>query len=89
MINAETLRQSIVRVAKFRSVELTSLKAVLAGYAEIGQRRWLSWLEKQKMDSLVPKEFVTVVAAVTLFADPIVEGSVIAGDWSPADQRWA
>lgn len=89
VINAETLRQSIVRVAKFRSVELTSLKAVLAGYAEIGQRRWLSWLEKQKMDSLVPKEFVTVVAAVTLFADPIVEGSVIAGDWSPADQRWA
>ena len=87
-IAAETLRESIVRVAQFRNTELSPLSAALTGYADIAQRRWLSWLEKQRIDATVPKEFSVVLDTAILFADPIVVGTAIAGTWSPTDQRW-
>jgi hypothetical protein len=87
-VNAATLRQSVLRVAQFRSIKLTSLSTALAGYADIGQRRWLTWLQKQRMNSVVPAEFSVVLHNAILFADPVIVGDVIAGMWNPADQHW-
>ena len=41
-VQAATLRTSIDRVAQYRRIDLTPLHSVFAGYAEIGQQRWLA-----------------------------------------------
>jgi hypothetical protein len=83
-----TLRQSLLRVAQYCDIALSSLSAVLTGYAEIAQQRWLAWLRKQRLDSKVPKEFSVVLHVVIVFADPVIVGDVTTGAWNPVDQRW-
>ena len=85
---SETLRQSLQRVAQYLDIALSSLSAVLAGYADIAQQRWFAWLRKQRLDSIVPKEFSVVLQGVIVFADPVIVGGVITGAWNPVDQCW-
>jgi predicted nucleotidyltransferase component of viral defense system len=85
---SETLRQSLLRVAEYRDVALSSLSAVLTGYADIAQQRWLAWLRKQRLDSTVPKEFSVVLHVVIVFADPVIVGDVTTRAWNPVNQRW-
>ncbi len=59
-------------------MELASLNTVLAGYTEIAQQRWLTWLKKQQLDTMVPKEFSAVLDIVIVFADPVITGKTIA-----------
>lgn len=85
---SEILRQSLLRVAQYRDVALSSLSAVLTGYADIAQQRWLAWLRKQRLESTVPKEFSVVLHVVIVFADPVIVGDVTTGAWNPVNQRW-
>jgi hypothetical protein len=86
-IDAFTLNSSIQRVARFRNVVLTSLRSVLAGYAEIAQPRWLAWLRKQKLDDLIPTDF-SVVLRVVSFADWLIFQGADQGKWDPVQARW-
>jgi len=56
-IDGPTLKESMSRVARHREVTLLTLKAVLEGYEEIAQSRWLAWLRKQRLDAVVPNDF--------------------------------
>ena len=87
-IDSKSLRQSLLRVAQFRDVALTSLQHVLAGYAGIAQRRWLSWLKKQRLESTVPAEFSIVLDLVVKFADPVIAGEFMNGTWDSAMGYW-
>jgi predicted nucleotidyltransferase component of viral defense system len=87
-VNGGTFREALLRVAKFRDVELASLNTVLAGYTEIAQQRWLTWLKKQQLDTMVPKEFSAVLDTVIVFADPVITGKTIAEAWDSVKQRW-
>ncbi len=87
-VKGKTLRKSLLRVAEFRDVALTSLKLVLAGYAGIGQQRWLAWLKKQRLESTVPVDFSVVLELVVTFADPATAGESAAGTWDSATRRW-
>lgn len=88
-IAGETLHQSLLRVAQYRDIELSSLSTVLTGYADIAQQRWLAWLRKQRLDSKVPQDFSAILHAVFVFSDPVITGDVPTGIWNPVGQRWA
>lgn len=87
-VASATLRQSLLRVAQYRDIALSSLSTALTDYAGIAQQRWLAWLRKQRLDSTVPKEFSVVLHIVILFADPVIIGDVTTGAWNPVSQRW-
>jgi len=87
-VASKTLHQSLLRVAQYRDIALSSLSAVLTGYVDIAQQRWLAWLKKQRLDSTVPKEFSVVLHIVISFADPLIIGNVTTGVWNPVSQRW-
>ena len=87
-IDSKSLRQSLLRVAKFRDVALTSLQHVLADYAGIAQQRWLSWLKKQRLESTVPAEFSLVLELVIKFADPVIASEFPNRTWDSAMEHW-
>jgi hypothetical protein len=66
-IPAHTLRQSLVRVADHRQVELAAMQQAFTGYAEIAQSRWSAWLTKNRLDT-VPSDFGVVLTRVQAFA---------------------
>jgi hypothetical protein len=53
-------------------VTLSPLKAVLEGYEEIAQSRWLAWLRKQRLDAAIPNDFSAVLNAIEMFSDPAI-----------------
>jgi hypothetical protein len=87
-IDGNALRQSMQRVAEHRGVELAPLRVVLADYAPLGQRRWLAWLKKQRIESRVPTEFSIVLDLVALFADPVIAADRPLGTWNSVERRW-
>lgn len=87
-VTSETLIQSLRRVAQHRDTALASLNDVLADYADIAQQRWSAWLQKQKLDSAISKDFSVVLHAVITFADPVIAGDVTSRIWNPVSQRW-
>ncbi len=87
-INGGILRQSLARVAEYRGATLVSLQIVLAGYAEIAQRRWLAWVKKQRIESNVPAEFSVVLDFIIRFSDPVVAEERTAKNWDSTVRRW-
>ncbi len=88
-VDAQTLRTSMQHVAGYRGVPLSPLKPVLAGFPEIAQSRWIAWLRKQRLESLAPAEFATVLEAVISFADPLIRNDPTAITWDAFEQAWS
>jgi hypothetical protein len=65
------------------------LAQVLDGYGEIGQRRWVAWRRRQRLDDRLPEGFEEVVAAVIDFADPAIGGDAERCLWDPANGEWS
>ena len=86
-IDGPTLKESMSRVARHREVTLLTLKAVLEGYEEITQSRWLAWLRTQRLDAVVPNDFSAVLNAIEMFSDPVISNVEIQ-TWSPATLEW-
>ena len=88
-VNSATFRSSLHRVAQHRRLALVPLTAVLAGYSEIAQTRWIAWLRKQRLETTIPAEFSKVLDYVASFADPIISGQATSLDmWDPMLRRW-
>ena len=87
-IDSQILQKSMQRVARFRSVVLTPLRTALAGYAEIGQPRWVAWLRKQRLDNTIPTQFSKVLQSVVSFADSLIEGDDAPSTWDPVEGKW-
>jgi predicted nucleotidyltransferase component of viral defense system len=87
-VNAQTLKSSMQRVAKFRNAELAPLGTALNGYAAIAQTRWRAWLRKQRLDSTIPTDFSIVIEQVVSFADPLIVGDAAQSDWNPVQGKW-
>jgi hypothetical protein len=77
------------RVTQYRDVDLAPLSATLAGYAEVGQQRWLAWLKRNRMDSAMPNDFSKILDLVFAFSDTLtaVESprEDLEPDYSPMD----
>jgi hypothetical protein len=87
-IDGQTLRQSMIRVSRHRDVTLSPLKMILEGYEEIAQARWLAWLRKQRLDSVIPNDFATVLDVIESFSDPLIANNPVQ-IWNPATRKWA
>lgn len=87
-IDATTFRRSLLGVAQHREVTVVPLQSVFVGFAARAQPRWLAWLIKQRLESIVPSEFSSVLEFVAAFSDPIVENQPAIGTWECARQCW-
>src|SRR6185437_11369999 len=88
-VGARTLRTSMQHVAEYREVPLSPLKPALAGYPEIAQSRWFSWLRKQRLETSAPPEFATVLELVVSFADPLISNDPTVSMWNPFEEAWS
>jgi predicted nucleotidyltransferase component of viral defense system len=87
-IDGTELVRSIGRVAEHRQVQLIPLLDVLAGYGQIGQRRWVAWRRRQRLEDRLPEDFSVVLSAVIDFADPAITGSAEGLLWDSTDHAW-
>lgn len=87
---ASEVYDSYRRVAAHRRVDLVSLRGLLTGFADAGQRRWAAWRERQRLDDRLSEVFADVVDHVITFADGCLH-ALPHGDsatWSPDACRW-
>lgn len=90
IFQANELRQALEAVADYRHIELSSLDDALDGYAEIGQARWAAWRRKLELTDSLPAKFDDALAALEVFAEPILTGSVDeSASWDPTGRAWS
>lgn len=87
-VDAADLTGAIRRVAEHRAVDQLPLERVLAGFGDLGQRKWQAWRDKQDLSDRLPATFDEVLAATIAFADPLLTGQVTDERWDHARRRW-
>jgi hypothetical protein len=87
-VDGEEVRESVRRVAAYRSAPTSPLSVVLAGYSDIAQSKWAAWLRKQELTERLPLVFDEVLADVKRFADPLLKGAEALGQWDPESRAW-
>lgn len=88
-VNAEELATSIRRVAAHRQLDLVPLSRALEKFGPIGQQKWDAWRRRQRLEERLPAAFDEVVAAVILFAEPVISGDVSGLTWDPGVGAWS
>jgi Nucleotidyl transferase AbiEii toxin, Type IV TA system len=79
---------AVTEVAAYRRAELSPLAAVLDGYAELAQPRWVAWRRKQRLEHQLPESFADLLNAVIRFSDPVLGGEAAVQSWDPGTRRW-
>jgi predicted nucleotidyltransferase component of viral defense system len=87
-VAARTLRSSMQRVAQYREVPLSSLRAALAGFPEVAQARWAAWLRKQRLEAAAPADFSRLLDLVISFGDHIIDDANLRSSWNPTRETW-
>lgn len=87
-ISAEELSDSIKAVADHRNVALRTLLPQLEGFALRSQRRWATWLRRQRLADRLPDSFERTLSQVARFADPVLAGRVVGHAWDPHGREW-
>jgi TPP-dependent indolepyruvate ferredoxin oxidoreductase alpha subunit len=59
-VDGDEVRESVRRVATYRSAPLSELSVVLAGYSNIAQSKWAAWVRKQDLSERLPFTFEEV-----------------------------
>ena len=86
-IDGSDLRHAIDEVANHRRAQLSLLRIVLDGYAEIAQDKWAGWRRRNGFDHL-PEPFELLLDAVIAFADPVLAHEVDERSWNPSNREW-
>lgn len=84
---AKELRTTLEVVAKYRQVELTPVLPRLAAMPALAQPKWAAWRRRTNRLEDLPATFDEVLAAVSRFADPILERA-LSGSWNPQTEAW-
>ena len=85
---AAELTAALSKVVEFRKVDLTPLRELLNGFADLAQPRWAAWVRKQKLGDRLPTQFVDVLHRVYEFADALLEPSNDVSSWDPTTGSW-
>ena len=88
VVESQTLRASMLRVAQYRRVPLAPLRPALAGFPELAQSRWAAWLRKQRLEAAAPGDFATVLELVFSFTDPAIGNEPMMATWNPVEAAW-
>ena len=86
-IDGSDLQNAVTAVARHRQAALIPLPRALAGYAETSQQRWATW-RRRTNNQLLPEAFDDVVAAVTVFGEPVLAHTVSGLFWNPRVTEW-
>lgn len=86
---ASELVEAITDVSSHRRVPLRPLRECLAGLESSGQDRWFAWRAKSVLQDRLPAELSTVLDAIYVLADPILDGRVQNGQWTLGDRSWS
>lgn len=78
----------VTRVAEHRGARLVSLGEALGDYAAQSQRRWATWLRKQRLADQFPLDFGPLLASIGEFADPVLLGEATGRAWNAAHLGW-
>jgi hypothetical protein len=87
-IGAGELSTSLEAVAQHRNAALRTLLPGLEGFAERAQRRWGTWVRRQRLADRLPESFGQTLSEVARFADPVLAGRATAHDWDPGTREW-
>jgi hypothetical protein len=88
-VDADELRESIRRVAAYRSVTLTQLAGSIPDWAETAQPKWAAWHRKQQLAGSLPVSFRETLDAVAAFADPVLAAGLPSGAiGNPTERTW-
>jgi hypothetical protein len=89
-ILAVDVRAAVRAVASYRNAHVGSLRAILDGYAAVGQSQWLAWRGKQHLDDRLPAQFAHVLESVLVFTDGVTDTARVRdrSSWSPAARQW-
>ena len=88
-LRSDEVHESVRRVALARKVTLQPLETVLTGFATLAQPRWAAWVRKQELQSQLPPDFATVLAAVEKVAAPLFGLRDRSRHWNPVARAWA
>lgn len=72
-VDPKVLGEAIRKVADHRQTPIELLSSVLDSHAAIAQPRWQAWRRKQQLTN-TPEQFADLLAVVTNFADPVLQG---------------
>ncbi|WP_136610071.1 hypothetical protein [Sinomonas albida] len=74
-INGAELRQSLETVGAYRSATVEPHAHALGRVPAIAQPKWRAWRTRVGRDGELPEQFEELLAALSIFADPVLTGS--------------
>lgn len=86
-VPAGELAAAISSTGAHRGSDLRPIREVLVALGTLRQADWTRFVARIGLDT-VPASLADVIDAVADFADPILTGRVIDGEWDPAARRW-
>lgn len=87
-VDASELAAAIAATAAHRQSEIRPLRSVLVMLADERQGDWERFARRAGLDGELPSSYGEVIEMVVEFADPILGGSLEAGEWDPASRSW-
>ncbi|NIZ90295.1 nucleotidyl transferase AbiEii/AbiGii toxin family protein [Kineococcus rubinsiae] len=90
---ADTVRESLERVAASRQVRLETIGGLAEEFDAQAQAKYARWrgdlaMDQAARDDLCKPLLSDQVRAVAAFIDPVMIGSIAGETWNPAVQRW-
>lgn len=70
-IDTEELLRSAQAVTRYRGVALEPIAAHVAGYGQVGQRKWAAWRRKEGLEAVCEENLDEQMALVAAVLDPI------------------
>ncbi len=87
-VDASALRRAIAATAAHRGSDLRPLTDVLVLLGTDRQGPWARFVARSGLAGQVPAILNETIAAVSAFADPVLNGSLAAGRWDPTAGQW-
>lgn len=87
-IGAGELAAAIAATGAHRESDLLPIQEILVELGRLRQPDWSRFIERSGLSEAVPAILADVIDAVAHFADPILTGEVVDGEWNPATRRW-
>ena len=82
------LAAAIASTGAHRGSDLRPIREVLVALGALRQADWARFVDRSGLTDAVPAILAAVIEAVADFADPILTGAVVGGEWDPAARRW-
>jgi hypothetical protein len=87
-ISGAELSAAIASTGVHRGSDLRPIRKVLVALGTMRQTEWSRFVDRSGLAEAVPANLGDVIDAVADFADPILAGDVLTGEWDPAARRW-